>query len=228
MNGIHDVGGADGFGPIHVEEDEVVWHADWEKALFSFFPQAAMAGYFNLDEFRASMERIHPVNYLTSTYYEHWLHAFEEYLTRDDANFPAEAERRTAEYLEDPSKPLPETVNQELADTMAAFAYAGAPTRRENGRAPQFAVGNRVVVSSTVPVGHTRKAGYVRGATGEITIHHGVFVYPDTNALGEGEAPEHVYTVRFSAEDLFGKGIGDPTVSISIDLWEPYLSRASA
>jgi nitrile hydratase beta subunit len=227
MNGIHDVGGADGFGPIRVDEDEPVWHAEWEKAAFSFFPQAALAGYFNLDEFRASMERIPPVEYLTSTYYQHWVHAFEEYLTRHDASFPDELDKRTEQYLTDPSTPLPATVNHELAETIAAMAYAGASCRREIDRAPQFEVGDRVRVSSTVPVHHTRKAGYVRGAVGVVTAWHGSWVFPDTNAHGGGEQPDHVYSVSFRAEDLFGAGIGDPHSTNIIDLWEPYLSRVT-
>lgn len=225
MNGIHDVGGADGFGPITVEVDEPVFHAEWEKAALSFFPQLAVAGYFNLDEFRAGMEVMHPVKYLTTPYYAHWMHSFETYLNRHDPTFDEELERRTQEYLDNPDKPLPKTVNHELADIISGLARSGAPCRREIEAAPAFAVGDRVRVSHTVPVSHTRKAGYVRGAIGEIVYAHGSFVLPDTSAIGEGESPEHVYGVRFLADDLFGETIADPNSYNNIDLWESYLSR---
>jgi nitrile hydratase len=225
MNGIHDVGGADGFGPITVEVDEPVFHAEWEKAALSFFPQLAVAGYFNLDEFRSAMEEMHPVEYMTSPYYAHWMHSFEKYLNRHDPSFGDELERRTQEYLDNPDKPLPETVNHELADVIGALAYSGAPTRREVQAAPKFAVGDRVRVSHTVPVTHTRKTNYVRGAVGEVIYSHGGFVLPDSSAIGGGESPEHVYGVRFSAADLFGETIADPSVYNNVDLWESYLSR---
>jgi nitrile hydratase beta subunit len=226
VNGIHDLGGADGFGPIIIEEDEPVWHAEWEKAAFSFFPQSAVAGYFNLDEFRASMEKIPPVEYLTTSYYMHWMHAFEEYLERDDASFPDELERRTKQYLEDPSLPLPETVNHELADVIVNLAHSGAPADRPVDSPPTFKVGDRVRVSATVPVTHTRKVGYVRGAVGEVVLLHGGYVFPDSAAAGKGESPEHVYGVRFDAADLFGEGIADTKTTVTTDLWESYLSLA--
>ncbi|MGK3957524.1 nitrile hydratase subunit beta [Arthrobacter sp. R4] len=227
MRGIHDVGGADGFGPILVEENEPVWHAEWEKAAFSFFAQCAIAGYFNLDEFRHSMEKMDPVQYLSHPYYAHWMHSFEEYLARDDSTFTAELDRRTAEYLKSPELPLPPTVNHELADTIGALAFAGAPTRRDVDRPAGFKIGDLVRVSGSVPVGHTRKVGYATGRVGTIISSHGSFVFPDTNAHGGGEAPDYVYSVQFSAEELFGESIGDPKARVICDLWEPYLSLAS-
>jgi nitrile hydratase len=104
------------------------------------------------------------------------------------------------------------------------MAYAGAPARREITDTPAFAIGDRVLVSHSVPVHHTRKAGYVRGAVGIVTALHGGYVFPDTNASGGGEAPSHVYSVRFTAEELFGEGIGDRNTVNTIELWEPYLS----
>jgi len=169
MNGIHDLGGKDGLGPILVETDEPVWHAEWEKAAFSFFPQSAVAGYFNLDEFRASMERIDPVEYLSTPYYAHWMHAFEEYLARDDAGFPAELERRTQEYLADPSRPLPADRNPELADIIAVLAAGGAPCDRPVEAAAKFAVGD-TVVSARAADGRPAKATRPSGCPGSCGV----------------------------------------------------------
>jgi len=228
MNGIHDVGGADGFGPILVDENEPVFAAEWERAVFSFFAQGALAGLFNLDEFRHAIERMDPVEYLTQPYYAHWLHAFEEYLGRADPAALSELERRTGEYLKDPSTPLPASANEGLADTIGAMAYAGAPTVGDPGRPPQFSAGDRVLVTPTIPYGHTRKVGYARGRVGTVLAARGGFVYPDANAHGGGDAAEHVYSIQFSNEDIFGPGIGDPNTTITCDLWEPYLEPAAA
>jgi len=228
VKGIHDVGGSDGYGPIVVDADEKIWHAEWEKAVFSFFTQGAVAGFFNLDEFRAEIESMSPADYLLTPYYAHWFHSFEHHIARSDDTFMAEMDRRTQEYLADRDKPLPPNTNHELADLIGELAYAGAPTHRDVDTEPVFSVGDRVLVSSTVPFHHTRKAGYVQGKVGEIVLHHGGHVFPDSNADGRGEEPHHVYSVRFRASDLFGDGIGDAHTWNTIDLWEPYLSHATS
>jgi len=85
MNGIHDLGGMHGIGPIEAEENEPVFHHDWEKRVFSLFLGLAPHGFFNLDEFRHAIERMDPAEYLTSSYYEHWLHAYETLLVEKGA-----------------------------------------------------------------------------------------------------------------------------------------------
>jgi hypothetical protein len=51
---------------------------------------------------------------------------------------------------------------------------------------------------------------------------HGVFVFPDANAHFRGESPQHVYSVRFEARELWGEGTTSPD-SVYVDLWEDYL-----
>ena len=80
MNGPHDLGGLDGFGPIRREVNEPVFHSSWEKRVFGMFPAMMALGFFNLDELRHGMERMDFSSYLGSSYYEHWLHAFETLL----------------------------------------------------------------------------------------------------------------------------------------------------
>ena len=78
MNGIHDLGGMDGFGPIEREADEPLFHDDWERRVFGLFvPLVSIAAQSTVDEFRFAVERMAPVEYLDTSYYEHWLHAFE-------------------------------------------------------------------------------------------------------------------------------------------------------
>ncbi|QLD12774.1 nitrile hydratase subunit beta [Microbacterium oleivorans] len=227
MNGIHDVGGMDGLGPIDPEADEPVFHAEWERAAFAMFSQGFAGGYFNIDQFRYGIEQMRPVDYLTHAYYAHWMHSFEHYMTAKDID-AAELERRTQFYLENVDAPLPATVNDALESLVEVIAANGASARRAVAVAPRYAVGDVVRVLDSVPFDHTRRAAYVRGRSGTIVTVHGAFVYPDTAGNGGGEDPQHVYTVRFAAESLFGVGIGNPNDSVYVDLWEPYLLQPIA
>ena len=79
MNGVHDLGGTDGLGKVPVIEDEPVFRAEWEKAAFALFSMSFRAGFFGVDQFRYGIEQMHPVEYLRSPYYEHWVHSTEHY-----------------------------------------------------------------------------------------------------------------------------------------------------
>jgi nitrile hydratase accessory protein len=98
VNGVHDLGGTDGLGPVVVEPDEPVFHADWEKAAFAMFSMPFRAGFFGVDQFRFGIEQMHPAIYLLSPYYEHWMHAAEHYGVATGALDPEEIERRTQHY----------------------------------------------------------------------------------------------------------------------------------
>ena len=114
MNGVHDLGGTDGLGPVAVEQHEPVWHADWEKAAFAMFPTNFVKGYFGVDEFRFGIEQMHPADYLTSRYYEHWLHTIEHYTVTAGAVDPQELEARTQHYRDNPDEPLPDRKDPDL------------------------------------------------------------------------------------------------------------------
>jgi nitrile hydratase subunit beta len=77
MNGIHDLGGAQGHGPVVVERDEPVFHAPWEGRVRGMLTNLLSAGAFNLDEFRHAQERLPQADYLTASYYARWLAAIE-------------------------------------------------------------------------------------------------------------------------------------------------------
>ena len=226
MNGVHDLGGTDGLGAVRIEKDEPVWHAEWEKAAFAMFPTNFLKGHFNLDEFRHAIEQMHPADYLTSPYYEHWAHAVEHHTVQRGVIDPEELEARTRHYLEHPDEPLPEGDAPELADTLVAVMRQGGSARRDSAAPPSFAVGDRVRVVDDHPFGHTRRAWYVRGKTGVIELAHGTFIYPDSAAAGDGDDPQHVYTVRFDAAELWGEQVADPNGSVTFDVWEPYLQPA--
>jgi nitrile hydratase len=87
---------------------------------------------------------------------------------------------------------------------------------------PRFQVGQSVRALNINPVGHTRLPRYARGKRGTIERDHGVYIFPDTNAHALGEKPQHVYSVRFTARELWGEQ-GAPRDSIFVDMWDDYL-----
>jgi nitrile hydratase len=90
-------------------------------------------------------------------------------------------------------------------------------------------VGDKVVVKNEHPLGHTRMPRYVRGRQGTIHLDHGIFVFPDTNSLGEGkrkENPQHCYNVMFDASELWGS-VANARDRVYVDLWDDYLEPAT-
>ena len=219
MNGVHDMGGMTCFGPILREENEPLFHAPWERRVFSMM-MLAMGQVDTLDAFRHAIERMDPAHYLSSTYYEHWLAALETLaiekglLTKEElATGMATATSR------EEKTPLP-------PEAIPTIVQGGAPCSRQTGRlTPRFKPEDRVVTRNLNLSGHTRLPRYVRGKQGIIARVHGTFVYPDTNAHGGGEQPQPLYSVRFDAVELWGStAVGRD--SLYIDLWEDYLENA--
>jgi nitrile hydratase beta subunit len=227
MNGIHDLGGIDGFGAVIAESDEPVFHAEWEKAVLAMVPASFAAGYFNMDQFRYGIEQMHPAHYLSSRYYERWLHAIEHHAVRTGALDPAEIEQRTSYFSAHPDAPLPVRHNPKLTRFIDKVCANGRSARREPAAPAAYAVGDRVRITDDHPYGHTRRPRYIRGRSGLIHRVRGCFPYPDTSANGEKATPEWVYTVRFEATELWGDEAADPKGSVHIDVWEPYVSQQS-
>ncbi len=227
MNGVFDLGGTDGLGPVVTEENEPVFRAEWEKAAFAMFSQCFRAGFFGVDSFRHGIELMDPAEYLLSNYYEHWVHTVEHYGEQKGTLDLAELEKRTQHFLENPDAPLPERDDQELITFTNAVVQAGAPANRPIETEPKFKVGDKVTIIADSPFGHTRRARYIRAKTGEITGAHGGYIYPDSAGNGGPEAPEHLYTVKFTAEELWGPETAEPNNVNYFDVWEPYLTLAS-
>jgi nitrile hydratase len=223
MNGPQDVGGRHGFGRViprgAAPEDEAVrFHADWERRALGLTLAAAALGHWTIDAARHARESLPPAVYYGSSYFRIWLTALEDMLV-------AAGEVTRAELAEGRAQgPGLRPERRLQAEAVAEVLARGGPTARP-GPAPAFAVGDRVRARNHQPAGHTRLPGYARGHAGTVTAVHGCHVFPDSNAHFEGEAPCPLYTVAFAAADLFGAG-ADPTLTVSIDAWEPYLERA--
>jgi nitrile hydratase subunit beta len=216
MNGIHDLGGIAGFGPVLAEENEPVFHEDWQRRVFAI-NLAALAFVGPIDRARHAIERMNALDYLTTGYYEHWL-AGTVTLVREFGYATAEEfeSGRSARSLALPH-PAP------TAEMIEGLVRGGAPASRDSAnREPAFAVGDRVRARTFETAGHTRLARYVRGRTGVVTACHGCHVFPDTNAHDRGENPQPLYSVRFEARELWGDNVTRKDC-VHVDLWEDYL-----
>jgi nitrile hydratase subunit beta len=213
MNGAQDLGGMMGFGPVEPEENEPVFHGEWERRAFALTVAMGATGAWNLDASRHARESLDPARYLSSTYYQIWLEGLAR-LLRD-------AGLVTPEELAPPA-----ALKRVLAagDVDRAMA-AGAPTDREPRAAARFRVGDIVRARNMHPFGHTRLPRYARGRTGEIARVNGAHVFPDSHAHGLGEDSQWLYTVRFTARELWGEDRNGAD-TVHADLWEPYLEPA--
>jgi nitrile hydratase subunit beta len=229
MNGIHDMGGMQGAGPIAPEHDEPVFHELWEKKVFAMQSAASGQGLYRGDEFRHAIERMNWLHYLESSYYEHWLTALETLLSEKGIISREELEARVKQVKEHPEAIAnfpPSNGSDQLASRLEKMVRQGGSTRRETGTAPRFKPGDKIAVRNINPDGHTRLPRYIRGKRGTIEKVHGSFNLPDTNAHGQGKNPQPVYTVRFDAREVWGEqaAVRD---TIYVDLWESYLEPAS-
>jgi nitrile hydratase len=216
MNGVHDMGGMHGMGPIAPEAGEPVFHAAWEGRVHALNLASPTRG--NIDAGRHRIELIPPADYLRMTYYEKWLARLEQLLLAGGFVTAGELASGKADPAAPKSTPVRPAHAVEAALT-GPYSYL-----REAGT-PVFAIGDRVRARSLNPVGHTRLPRYVRGRVGVIERHHGAHVFPDSHAHGLGEDPHHLYSVRFGAQELWGAA-ASARDSVLLDLWEPYLERA--
>ena len=214
MNGPQDMGGMMGFGPVAPEADEPVFHAEWERRAFAVVLAIGALGRWNLDIARHARERIPPATYLASSYYEIWLRGMITLLKENGLI--------TAEEIESgkPSAPAQGNLPILKGDMVQGVLAKGGPSSRPSPAPAQYKPGDKVRTRNIHPTGHTRLPRYARGHAGEIVTVHGTHVFPDSSAQRKGDDPQWLYTVRFSARELWGHEGPD---HVHIDLWEPYL-----
>jgi nitrile hydratase len=219
MNGVHDMGGMHGMGPIVPEANEPVFHAPWEGRVLALNRATSALGKWNIDVNRHSIERLPPADYLRMSYYEKWLAGL---VTRlEESGLVTRTELQSGQAAPGPSKTTPPLTADKVAPTVAERGWFERPVNE----LPRFAIGQAVRAKKINPTGHTRLPRYARGAVGVIDRIHGAHVFPDSNAHLLGERPQHLYSVGFAARELWG---ADAAVrdSVYIDLWESYLDPA--
>jgi nitrile hydratase len=219
MNGIHDMGGMDGLGPLLREANEPVFHEPWEARMFGVAEAVTYPPGFTVDLFRYLCEQMPAAAYLGQSYYERWhfmcalalLQAGMVTLAELAAGHAAPGSAKRNDAMK------PEAV-------MPAIAK-GKDTSRKADAPPRFAPGEAVLARNIHPAGHTRLPRYARGRRGVIRRRHGAHVFPDAITRGDGESPQQLYTVAFAARELWGPDAGPKDV-IHLDLWESYLEPA--
>lgn len=220
MNGVHDMGGQQGFGPVQPEPDEPLFHAEWEKRALALTLAMGAGGQWNIDLGRSARESLPPATYLGSSYYAIWILALERLM--QERGLVTSQELRA-----DTVQTRPPVLFRTLhADAVDASLARGTATERQVDQAAAFAPGQRVRARNMHPGGHTRLPRYVRGHVGTVALVHGAHVFPDRHVSRPlppfDEAPQWLYTVVFDAQELWGAQ-GDAAVRISVDAWEPYL-----
>jgi nitrile hydratase beta subunit len=225
VNGIHDLGGMHGFGPVVPEPAEPVFHHEWERRVFALTVATGFLGRWNLDMSRSAREQMPAAEYLATGYYEHWLFGLERLLDEKGLLPRAELEARTLDPRSPGGTPPRPDARALLASNVPEALRDRRGARGATDLAPRFKARDRVRVRDLNPVGHTRLPRYCRGRRGIVHQDQGVWIFPDTNAAEEGPKPQHVYSVRFAATELWGPAAPQRDF-VHVDLWDDYLEPA--
>jgi len=218
MNGAHDLGGMHGFGQVEIEKNEPVFHFPWEKRAFALTLASGFHGKWNLDMSRYAREQMPPAEYLATTYYEHWLFGLQKLLVEQQLVTAIELQTGHAEAKTSELRAL------QVSDVESLLRKRRA-ARLDEDVPPRFRAGERVVARNINPTGHTRLPRYARGRRGVIDRDHGVFIFADTHAMSRDKKPQHCYSVRFTARELWGTDASAHD-SVFVDLWDDHLDRA--
>ncbi len=217
MDGIHDLGGRQGFGKVDTGEKEVAFHSDWEARAYGIVRAMSKAPGWSLDKFRFTREQIDPADYLTRPYYDQWLQCYAALMV--GSGIASVAEIASGHSQSGLAGPGPARGPDSVFETQKS----AAPFERPQITPPAFNAGSSVQTKSFAHGGHTRLPSYIRGHKGEVRHVRGTFVFPDDSARGIEHA-EPLYTVAFNADDLWpGEGASH---LVLLDLWESYLDPA--
>lgn len=218
MNGAHDMGGMHGFGSIDPEQNGHSFHHDWERRIFAITLATGALGQWNLDVMRSARENVPAARYLNNSYFQIWFDATVAMLVSRQLVSLDELAGAT------PVAAQPQTLRILTGDAVEGALARGAPSLRPCLSEARFRLGDRVQTRQLNPATHTRLPRYCRGRTGTVIAAHTTHVFPDTNATGEGENPQWLYTVEFDASELWGTHT--TASSVCVECWESYLNPA--
>jgi nitrile hydratase beta subunit len=219
MDGVHDMGGMDGFGKVEPEPNEPAFHHRWEGRVLAMSRAIGVFQAWTIDTSRYAIELLSPSVYLASSYYERWFLRNVRLLTERGL---IDADEIEAGRALRPGKSLNRgRFTLQDVESVTRRGFYGRPAQ-----APaRFKIGDRVRTKNIHPTTHTRLPRYARGHVGVVERLHGTHVFPDSVAAGKGEDPQWLYTVRFDAQELWGAA-ADPKLKVSIEAFEPYLEHA--
>lgn len=221
MDGIHDLGGKQGYGPIEVDDEDGPFHADWEGREWGIAQCARLPG-ISIDWWRHCRELIMPVDYLSRPYFDSW--AQTDFSTYIEAGWMTLEEIDAGKCLitDIDYGPPAATMNlQQVLDEDRAHAFR---FDAEVDTPPAFEPGQRVLTARHGHKGHTRLPQYARGHIGTVHAYNGAHVFPDLSAKGT-DIHQHCYNVMFEAAELWPEAAGRKD-KVYIDLWESYLEDA--
>ena len=203
MDGMHDLGGKQGFGRVRYALNAQVFHEPWEKRVNALYSLAVKLGVFNMDEYRHAIERMEPRHYLSASYFERSLTSLATLCVEKGLVTREELERRVGG-----SFPL---------------SLPGAPGRSNIAERERFKAGDRVKVRADYVPGHIRMPGYIRGKTGVVVSESPVYPFPDAHAHGVTAVDEPTYDVRFNTTDLWPSSADQAFVHVGV--FQSYLER---
>jgi nitrile hydratase len=228
--GPHDLGGTTGLGAIPIEANEPVWHAPWEGRVVGATLVGVTSGLLLPPTHRTQIEGLHPIAYMSMSYYEQWLYALERLCVANGVATQADIESRVIELQENPDTSMAENAEQEIKSRVEHLVHRGVPPGPGSlDQPPRFVPGDAVSTKRVTVVpgqSHTRIPGYAQGRSGVIEIVKAPMVLEDAYVAGEGIHLEYVYTVRLESADVWGQNAG--THRVLVDLWESYLEPSAA
>jgi len=219
MDGVHDLGGKQGFGPIDINESEEPFHADWEGRMWAIAQCGEGRDGWTIDWWRHVRELIDPVDYLSRPYFDSWAQAYTAAYV-DSGAFTLDEVCNAKPNTEIVGSPPPRNKDEVLQDIHAQAIRFD----REIDQPASFNIGDKVMTKQLTTTHHTRLPAYARGKPGVIHAHNGAHLFADAGALGE-HRPVHIYSVVFAAKDLWPEA-QNKNDRVFIDLWESYLEPA--
>lgn len=223
MNGVHDMGGLQCFGPVQPEPQEPLFHAPWERQAMALTVAMGATGQWNIDQMRSARESLAPAQYLSLSYYEIWIQALQEMMWARGLVTRAEVDQGQALSA---AQPGVRTLTRAAVD---GALRRGSPSDRPTTTQPLFKVGQPVRARMIHPSGHTRLPRYVRGHAGVVQAVHGFHVCPDLSSQNRHRPPspspheaQWLYNVRFEGVELWGAQ-AEQGLSVCVDAWESYL-----
>ena len=219
MDGMHDLGGKQGFGPIDVNEGETPFHADWEGRMWAIAQCGGGRDGWTIDWWRHCRELVDPVDYLSRAYFDSWAQTYTAAYI-DSGAFSLDEVCNARSNTEKIEPPAARSKNEVLEDIHEQAIHFD----REIDQPARFQPGDKIHTKLLTTVHHTRLPAYARGKTGMIHAHNGAHLLADAGAKGE-HIPEHIYSVVFEARDLWPEAQSHKD-RVFIDLWESYLDPA--
>ena len=203
MDGMHDLGGKQGFGRVRHSRQADVFHADWEKRSNALLAFAVKQGWLNMDEYRHAIERMEPRHHLAAGYYERQFTGLVTLLVEKGVVSREELERIAGGAI-----------------PVSLPSAAGRPNAAARGK---FKLGDHVRVKEDFVPGHIRMPAYIRGKSGVVVDVSPAYPFPDAHAHGIHAEDEPTYDVRFRSEDLWPSGAD--AASVHVGVFESYLEK---